>query len=90
MQLLTKHILSFMHLDSVNFQATGLPLSSTGDPAVPLERDGLREVKEPALCQKIQGEGRWSLFTEAFPRDNPEPLVLVEAVSWYSQPSEGY
>lgn len=46
-----------MHLDSVNFQATGLPLSSTGDPAVPLERDGLREVKEPALCQKIQGRG---------------------------------
>lgn len=46
-----------MHLDSVNFQATGLRLSSTEDPAVPLERDGLREVKEPALCHKSQGSG---------------------------------
>lgn len=48
MQLLTKNILSSIHLDSVNSQAIHFPPGSTGNPSVPLERDGLREVKESA------------------------------------------
>lgn len=53
----------------------------------PRERDGLREVKE--LVSPRQGWGG-NLSMAVFPRDNPEPLVLLGAAAGYSQPSEGY
>lgn len=82
-QLLTKNILSFAHLDSVNFQALGLPSAAQGALSCHWEGMASETLKEPAFVSQELRERRWKLFTEAFPRDTPEPLALVEAVSGY-------